>query len=87
MLSIVLIQPMMGLACRLLKLLLNPPGLTPYQSTLEVVYSLPFPGKTPDDRLAFAKQWYDPSQPREYPYEGERVQSRFAYDPTKHRWL
>ena len=73
-----------GLWCVILKcLLLNSPVLP--QTTLVIDEVLPFPGLTSDERLAFAHKWYS-LHPREYPFEGNTVWSRFVHQPSRGLW-
>jgi hypothetical protein len=66
-------------------LLLNPPFLTRFQSTLRFEVDAGFPGETILDRLAFAKRWYS-MEPREPPFL-DNVGARFTHLADRNLWM
>ena len=77
---------LLGVLCAALKMALNPPCLSGLLSTLRFEVDAPFPGSDATERLAFAKRWYS-MQPRQPPFDGWRVPSRFTHLPARGIWM
>ncbi|CAE8586697.1 unnamed protein product [Polarella glacialis] len=65
-------------------LILNPPCLQCFLSTLRFETDASFPGCSPRERMAFAKHWYS-TVPRQPQYQ--QIRSRFTHLPERSLWV